>query len=259
MQIPRLLKPNILLALWILTMIALPVVRRVVGDAALVGGVTAGVAMQALAVLAILLRAWGWKRTLFIALGIALLGWLAEFIGSRTGFPFGAYHYTALLQPQVWGVPLVVPLAWLMMLPPAWGIAQAYLQDCPGERTWRGRLAFIGLSALAFTAWDLFLDPQMISWGFWAWQNPGGYFGIPWGNFLGWIMVSALITALLARRDLPLGPLAAVYTITWALQSIGQAFFWGLPGPALVGFLVMGAIVFLGLGKLAGRIKTTSP
>jgi hypothetical protein len=51
----------------------------------------------------------------------------------------------------------LVPLAWLMMLPPAWAVARL-VAGGPG-------IAFILTAALAFTAWDLFLDPQMVAWG----------------------------------------------------------------------------------------------
>jgi hypothetical protein len=39
-------------------------------------------------------------------------------------------------------------------------------------------------------------------------------------------------------------PLLLIYVTTWLLQSIGQAFFWAMPGPAFIGFLTMGSFVF---------------
>jgi hypothetical protein len=36
----------------------------------------------------------------------------------------------------------------------------------------------------------------------------------------------------------------------WVLQTIGQLFFWGLVGPGLVGFVVMGAFVALAVYRL---------
>jgi hypothetical protein len=41
--------------------------------------------------------------------------------------------------------------------------------------------------------------------------------------------------------------LLPIYIITWLLQSGGQALFWGQPGPAATGFLVMGYFVFRAL------------
>jgi putative membrane protein len=124
-----------------------------------------------------------------------------------------------------------------MMLPPAWAVAGVI------TRRWQGkpfyRLRFVLISALTFTAWDLFLDPQMVSWRLWLWENPGdfSYFGIPWVNFAGWLLVSMIMTAAASAvfgaalpGKLPPRPLLAVYAITWALQTIGQLCFWGLPG-----------------------------
>jgi hypothetical protein len=98
---------------------------------------------------------------------------------------------------------------------------------------------------LAFTAWDLFLDPQMVAWNFWHWEIPGQYFGIPWSNYLGWVLVSALLSFIANPTELPYGPLSLVYMLTWILQTIGQGIFWQQPGPAISGFLVSGVFIFL--------------
>jgi putative membrane protein len=265
----------ILIILWILTMISIPIVRWTLGDAVLPWQVTAGVVLQAAAVLAILVETWGVRRTLRLTALILPLAWLVEYMGSTTGFPFGAYHYTDLLQPQLGGVPVIIPLAWLMMLPCAWAVglrvcelritnydfSHRYSTSSPrhlvtlSKHPW-AFIEFVLVSAAAFTAWDFFLDPQMVAWGYWVWTPPGGYFGIPWVNFVGWYGAAALITALsfwlldlgqerhVARLTLQATPLL-LYTITWLLQSVGQLLFWQMPGPALAGFIGMG--LFVGL------------
>lgn len=243
------------LLLWVLTMITLPIVGWTLGDAALRQGMSVGVLIQFAAVLAALQSAWGWKHTLqvfFIVTGIAFF---AEWLGSTTGFPFGKYHYTALLQPQVGGVPLLIPLAWMMMLPPAWAVAQTILGAKSRLAAWQGVL----LSAFAFTAWDLFLDPQMTAWGFWVWETPGAYFGIPLVNFVGWLLVSAIITVVVQPSGLPLVPLLVIYGITWFLQSVGLGIFWSQPLPALVGFLGMGCFVVLAWRGWRSLVRQTPP
>jgi putative membrane protein len=226
---------------WVLTMISLPMLGWILGEGYLIRGMSFGVLMQAAAVLIILYVAWGWQRTLKTCAVVAGLAYLAELLGSSTGIPFGKYHYTEVLQPQIAGVPLLIPLAWLMMLPPAWAIAQII---APRSNS-RFPICHVLVSSLAFTAWDLFLDPQMVGWGFWVWEIPGQYFGIPLSNYLGWIIVSALITLVANPKDLPVGPLALVYVLTWILQTIGQGIFWSQPGPAIVGFLGSGMFVYL--------------
>lgn len=234
----------LLLSGWVLTMISLPIVRWTMGDGALHSGIIAGVAVQIIAVVVTLAGAWGWPRTLKVTLLVTLCAWGSEALGIYTGIPFGRYTYTNSLQPQVLDVPLLIPLAWMMMLPPAWAIASRIAGGEPGRRGWLG---FSLLSALAMTAWDLFLDPQMVLWGFWIWEQPGTYFGIPLINFIGWLLVSGLISVWVRPTQLPVRPLLAVYAITWVLESIGQLAFWGLPGPAVFGFLGMGSLCLLAL------------
>jgi len=232
-----------LIVLWLNTMILIPIVRWMAGDRVLHWGVFAGVILQGGAVLAVLHATWGTRETVRVAAIVMPLAWLVEFIGSTTGIPFGAYHYTATLAPLLGGVPLVIPLAWLMMLPPAWAVASILTRR---HRGWR----FVAVSALAFTAWDLFLDPQMVGWGYWVWEQPGQYFGVPLMNFVGWLLSAALITLAVRPKELPVLPLLVIYTITWFLQTIGQAVFWGMPGPALFGFVGMGVFVVLSIRVL---------
>jgi len=229
-----------LMASWLVAMISIPILSWVIGDAVLPWGVMVTVLLLVASVLGVLLRAWGVVRVLRMTAIVLPVAWLIEWIGSTTGFPFGQYHYTDLLQPQLGHVPLIIPLAWLMMLPPAWAIAAVITQG-------RGRLAFVLVSALAFTAWDFFLDPQMVKWGYWVWAeryvDSSTYFGIPWVNFLGWILSAALLTALAQPGQIPIQPLVTIYVVTWILQTIGQLCFWQMPGPALTGFVTMGLMI----------------
>jgi putative membrane protein len=232
-----------LLTIWVLLMISFPFVDWMLGQDAMFSAVVLGSLAQLITVVIILWEAWGAAKTLRVGVTILLLGWAAEALGSQIGVPFGTYSYTDTLQPQILAVPLHIPLGWLMMLPPSWAVAQAITNRIkPG---WQF-LAFIGLSALAMTAWDLMMDPMMVAWGMWFWETPNGYFGIPWSNFLGWMLVSGLITIIIRPGDLPAAPLLLVYTITWLLEMGGLALFWDLPGPALVGGLAMAILAVLG-------------
>lgn len=120
-------------------------------------------------------------------------GLAAETLGVHTGFPFGTYAYTGALQPELLGVPIAVPAAWIMMSWPAFLVARRLA----GRRRW----AVIPIGAYALTAWDVFLDPQMVDRGYWRWASdtPGlpGVDGIPLSNFGGWLLVSAIIMCLL--------------------------------------------------------------
>jgi uncharacterized membrane protein len=228
----------IALLAWVGSTVSMPIIQWGWGDRALRRGVTVGVLLQAAAVVAILASAWGWARTALIALPVLALGWVVEFLGSRTGVPFGRYHYTDRLQPQLGHVPLLIPVAWLMMMPPSWAVAWTI--------TGGHGIAFVVASALVFTAWDLFLDPQMVGWRLWVWERPGGYFGIPWTNYAGWLLAAALMTAVTAPLwpgPLPAASLMVIYVLTWLLETMGLGVFWQQPGAALCGFFGMGGML----------------
>jgi lycopene beta-cyclase len=226
-----------LLAIWAATMICLPLSLWTWGEVAMRGALTVSVLAQAAAVFEILRSSWGWRRTLGVFGIIALFTFSVEFIGSTTGFPFGRYHYTGRLLPHLGHVPLLIPIAWFMMLPGAWAVAA----HC---RTSRWRFALV--SAAALTAWDLLLDPQMVNWGLWVWDNPYGYFGIPWSNYAGWLLTGFLLTLIVRPEQVPERPLLFIYTLTGILNTLGLGLFWGLPGPALIGGLAMGLFAFYG-------------
>ncbi|GMA15855.1 carotenoid biosynthesis protein [Deinococcus metallilatus] len=109
------------------------------------------------------------------ALGLAALafgvGLGVEVLGSRTGWPFGAYSYTAAPAPTLLGVPLIVPLGWFALT-----LSAALLA---GGRAW--------LAGLLLAAWDVGLEPLMTAEGYWRWNDPAPLWaGAPVQNFLGW-------------------------------------------------------------------------
>ncbi len=227
---------------WLLSMIGLPIIRWVISDSAVPLGVSVGVLLQAATVLALMALGAGLQATGIAAVLVAVLGWLLEFVGSHTGHPFGRYHYTKVLQPQIGEVPVLIPIAWIMMMPPAWAVATVLV---PGGNIF----AFSLVAGAAFAAWDLFLDPQMVGWGFWEWEQDGWYFGIPFQNLFGWFLGASLITfavrLVLGTFGLPVVPLLIVYLLTWFLESVGQLAFWNLKGSGVVGLLGMGLFLVL--------------
>jgi putative membrane protein len=208
----------------------------------MIGAITVGVCVTAGLVITLLWGVWGAAATLRVAVSILTLSWAAEVIGTRTGMPFGTYSYTDTLEPQLLNVPLQIPLGWLMMLPPSWAVAGAISDRLKPRNEFP---VFVGFSALAMTAWDLFLDPMMVTWEMWVWDNPGSFFGIPWINYFGWLLVSALITILIRPGKLPVVPLLIIYTAMWLLKSAGLGIFWGMPGAAIIGSFFMGSITIL--------------
>ena len=228
------LKP--LLAAWLILTVLNPVAPWTSEAGGLALMTEAMVVAQAGLVLALVGRSWKKGRLFTFAATTLLASWLAEWIGVHSGLPFGRYAYTPLLQPQLEGVPLLIPLGWLMMLPPAWAVASVWVKP---QRRW----LFAAVSGLAFTAWDFYLDPQMVAHGFWVWKQPGLYFGIPLLNMAGWWLVSTAITRIIAPDQLTGQALALIYSLTWIMELVGLGLFLGQPLPALCGFGLMGVFV----------------
>ncbi len=152
--------------------------------------------------------------------------------------PFGRYAYTEALRPQIAHVPVIVPLAWFGMGLPSREAAHAALgqYSTPARR--------VALGSAAMTAWDLFLDPQMVGEGYWAWIKRGAYRGIPLSNFAGWFVtglgIMALFEAVLPpeRRD-PDVRLVGQYGYMSVMQTLGFARYFRDPLVAAVGGLGM--------------------
>lgn len=185
-------------------------------------------------------RRWGWKRT-STAIALTTGGtWALERVGSRTGVPFGRYRYSGVLRPSVGGVPAIVPLAWFAMALPAREASRGLVRRRDSS------LARAAAGAAALTAWDLFLDPQMVGEGYWTWARRGRYRGIPITNFAGWLAASgALMAALdqvLPDDGRPVNALRAQYSYMAVMQTVGFARFFRDPLVAAVGGAAMGSI-----------------
>jgi uncharacterized membrane protein len=174
------------------------------------------------------------------------IGFGAEVLGVATGFPFGCYSYSDRLGPQLFDVPLLIAVAWIGGVYPVWVVARLFVSRIVP------RIAAI---AVGITAWDLYLDPQMVVEGYWTWCAgqvvPPGMGTIPYTNFAGWLVVAAIMAVCLefgARRarveDEPLVP-AILYLWTWLGSALAHVVFldpslrrtvaYGLVGMAILG------------------------
>lgn len=181
----------------------------------------------------------GPRRAAGAAGAAAAIGYAAEWAGVRTGVPFGRYTYTPVLRPQVGGVPVAVAVAWAGMGAASHAVAATLV---PAERT----CTRIAVGAAALTAWDLFLDPQMLRQDLWRWADGGAYRGVPVSNYAGWLAVSALLMGVLEpiagwERDAP-GWLVALYGVMAGMETLGFAAVFDPPDRlvALAGGSAMG-------------------
>jgi putative membrane protein len=138
----------------------------------------------------------GWRRTLQFAGWVAPLAWLSEFTSTRTGIPFGLYHYTGLTQGQelfVADVPMMDSLSFTFLTYSAFCLARGVLRRRPASP------AVLALtSGLLMVLLDVVIDPVAVRGDQWflglvfSYAEPGMYFGVPLSNFAGWMVLGTV-------------------------------------------------------------------
>ncbi|MGY1638017.1 carotenoid biosynthesis protein [Geodermatophilus sp. SYSU D00742] len=171
-----------------------------------------------------------------------------EAVGLATGVPYGQYTYSDDLGPTLFGVPFLVPLAWLMMAWPSWLLGARLTR---GLRPSRRRPARVAVAAAVFAAWDVVLDPQMVQAGYWTWAHPQpslpGIDTVPLTNLAGWLLAGLVLMTLLdvlvartAATPARVGDGAPLLALGWMTLggALAHAGWLGLPGSAAWGVVL---------------------
>ncbi|TBR26468.1 MAG: carotenoid biosynthesis protein [Candidatus Nitrosotenuis sp.] len=147
-----------------------------------------------------LIHAWyvlGWKRALMFFAITAIVSWGYEQVGVETGIVYGKYHYTDVLGTKLGHVPIIIPIAWFMMIYPSFIIANLItFSSISKNQNKMSRIIWLSIiSAIIMTAWDLVIDPYLSgpTQRAWVWESEGQYFGVPLQNFVGWIATTFTI------------------------------------------------------------------
>lgn len=138
-------------------------------------------------------------RRAAVGLGsVAILGYVVETMGVATGWPYGAFAYETSLGPSMFGVPVALPLFWLPILVNGLLLALRYLRPVVGDHPGTAAAAVAIVVGL-----DGILDPGAVALGFWGWEDPGRYYGVPLKNFAGWVLSGGIgVTVLALTLDL---------------------------------------------------------
>jgi len=154
-----------------------------------------------------------WKRSVYIFLGVCFaVGFGVEVIGVQTGWPFGAYSYGEPLGFQLFGVPLVIGINWVMLV----YIANMLVQ--PLKQPWWLKAFW---AAFVLVLMDFLIEPVAIHLQFWTWESTT----VPWTNYLAWFVVAYGLSILFqqlrfAKENRLAGPLLFVQVLFFGILSL---------------------------------------
>ncbi|MEA1650214.1 carotenoid biosynthesis protein [Nitrospirillum sp. BR 11164] len=205
----------------------------------------------------------GRRLALFFGLSV-VISYALEETGVRTGLVYGRYHYGDLLGAKLGHVPVLIPLAWFMMIYPAWVVALALLRGLDLRRP-AGIAALALTAALVMTGWDMVMDPSMAAAGNWVWEDGGPYFGVPLRNYAGWVLTTFLVylayhAAAGDRGDVYRfdGVFAALPAVVYTLFSLEYLVPGRFPALAAVAVFAMVMPGMLALVRLAQPARIAS-
>ena len=171
---------------------------------------------------------YGGRTMLWLIIVCLVVSDVAENLSIVTGFPFGHYHYTDILGSKLFLVPVTIGGAYFGAGYLAWTVSLALLGRAGPALDGFSRWAAPAAAAVLMTSWDFMLDPTASTINkWWIWEQGGGFFGVPFSNYLGWLLTVfvffAIFSAIVAARFHGFGGASASFWITavWMYGLLG--------------------------------------
>jgi len=164
----------------------------------------------------------GWGRSLAGLFFVGFCGAMAEWVGTKTGFPFGDYHYTANMGPMIAGqLPWAIPLAWWSVVG---GFHLLFHTYCNSLGPWSTAL----LVGSAATLFDWVMEPY--AWqvkAYWIWHQGS----VPILNYVSWFVLSAVFSVVLnavgaipkPKRSVPVWQAIVTLALMLVIFLLGRA------------------------------------
>lgn len=161
----------------------------------------------------------GWKKTLSFTVVGYLIAFISEYSSINTGIPYGWYYYldtTKMQELWIAGVPFFDSLSYVFL---SYCSYTAALLTVSPIKTYRWNLvsletrairrsfAVLLLGSLYQVFLDIVIDPVALQGNRWflgqiyGYREPGGHFGVPLSNYIGWWVVSLVLIFALQRID----------------------------------------------------------
>ncbi len=249
----------IFLSLFVYASIIFPILENVINLPEIPGGV--GIKTLFVLIFSLLHASYfiGWKKTLIFFIITAGVSWGYEQMGVETGMIYGNYHYTDFLGEKIGHVPIIIPLAWFMMIYPSYIIANIIFSKNPiiHQSKILKIILLSLLSAWVMTAWDFVVDPYLSgpTVNAWVWEDGGAYFGIPIHNFFGWMLTTFsiyLIYRIIEGKSKPSQTQIVKYSVILPVSAYGLMLIANLipgepQGLIFIGPIIMGIPIILAI------------
>ena len=132
------------------------------------------------------------RRAAAALLALTAYSYGIELLGVTTGWPYGAFEYGIDLGPMLLGaVPIGLPIFFFPLVLNSYLLCLLLLGDRASR--WAVRLPVVIATVLLV---DLVLDPGAVALGFWSYDGGGAYYGVPWSNYLGWVLSATVAVGL---------------------------------------------------------------
>ncbi|MGY6558898.1 MAG: carotenoid biosynthesis protein [Nitritalea sp.] len=129
-------------------------------------------------------RDWSLGFVFFLSASF-IIGFGSEVMGVKTGFPFGSYSYGPVLGWQLWEVPILIGVNWMLLV---------YISAHVVRRFAAQKYLQVILASTLMVLLDFLIEPVAIALDFWSWENTA----VPVSNYIGWFGVAVLIQAIYA-------------------------------------------------------------
>jgi len=150
---------------------------------------------------------WTVRQAMLLVI-IFCLGFLAEVIGTNTGYLFGNYQYGKTLGFKVFNVPVVIGVNWAMQVYIAGNLVMQ-LGKNPYIRAFAGSILLVLL--------DYFIEPVAVEFDYWQWENNV----IPLTNYACWFFISFVFLSLFFKSGFrQYNPLSGVLYVIQLLMFI---------------------------------------
>jgi putative membrane protein len=124
------------------------------------------------------------KKLFYWSVITFILTFLTELIGVRTGMIFGAYKYGGTMIIQLFNVPIVIGMNWVILMLGSYSLALMT----------KSRAVFVPLfSSLLIVSFDFLMEEVAMKLDYWQWEGNT----IPFQNYVAWFFISVIFSSIL--------------------------------------------------------------